>query len=530
MGGDSIAAARNALHRIVIGLESVDKFSLSRFGSTVEHRSRGMWGGTAQAKASAKRWIDSVDANLGGTEMAAALTSTIAITHAGQSDILLITDGEIQGIDEVINVAKQSGHRVFVVAIGASPAEAHLRRLAAATGGVCDFVAPGEDVEPAVIRMFSRMRTNRASNLRVEWPASVDVKWSQQIPGFAFANDALNVCAFVHSQNMEATKGVVRLWGCLDDSGSEVLLAEAEVAVVESTVNTLARVAAYAQYAETSLTRKTQNIPGELSKSQELAVQYQLVTDETNFILVHERDAPEKALEMPDAHNVPQMMPAGWGGTGSVKFCRKQAADPFILHSSDAGSSIRYSRKAASPDYGGMATPSVWRTNRTSAAAQVDALSSGGMDDYQIPAFLRKQADDGPSYGRRNAPDDAGISPAEFSDWLNAHAASKWPMSFNALRDLGLGLAICEWLELEAGQGRDEAAVVRAFIAVVLGFKYSSGTGIRNIVQTVMGAIQPEKQSAVAPELTAAIRVGLQGLQASRWPEAVMNFPAVQVA
>jgi cell division protein FtsZ len=48
---------------------------------------------------------------------------------------------------------------------------------------------------------------------------------------------------------------------------------------------------------------------------------------------------------------------------------------------------------SSQPDYGSMATPSVWRTNRTQAAARVDALSSGGMDDYEIPAFLRKQAD-----------------------------------------------------------------------------------------------------------------------------------------
>lgn len=46
------------------------------------------------------------------------------------------------------------------------------------------------------------------------------------------------------------------------------------------------------------------------------------------------------------------------------------------------------------PDYNSMATPSVWRTrDRTQAAAKVDALSSGGMDDFEIPAFLRKQAD-----------------------------------------------------------------------------------------------------------------------------------------
>ena len=46
------------------------------------------------------------------------------------------------------------------------------------------------------------------------------------------------------------------------------------------------------------------------------------------------------------------------------------------------------------PDYAGMTVPRVWRTrDRTQAAAKVDALSSGGMDDYEIPAFLRKQAD-----------------------------------------------------------------------------------------------------------------------------------------
>jgi len=44
-------------------------------------------------------------------------------------------------------------------------------------------------------------------------------------------------------------------------------------------------------------------------------------------------------------------------------------------------------------NYEGMNTPSVWRTNRTHAAAKVDALASNGMDEIEIPAFLRKQAD-----------------------------------------------------------------------------------------------------------------------------------------
>ncbi len=44
-------------------------------------------------------------------------------------------------------------------------------------------------------------------------------------------------------------------------------------------------------------------------------------------------------------------------------------------------------------DYTGLNTPSVWRNARSQAAAKVEALSSNGMDEIEIPAFLRKQAD-----------------------------------------------------------------------------------------------------------------------------------------
>ena len=76
--------------------------------------------------------------------------------------------------------------------------------------------------------------------------------------------------------------------------------------------------------------------------------------------------------------NVPFNVPTMMGSVGA---------------SASAGGSAAPSG-VAQPDYGSMATPSVWRTrDRTTAAARVDALASGGMDDYEIPAFLRKQAD-----------------------------------------------------------------------------------------------------------------------------------------
>ncbi len=64
---------------------------------------------------------------------------------------------------------------------------------------------------------------------------------------------------------------------------------------------------------------------------------------------------------------------------------------PFAATPSVGGTTV--GTQSAGANYDSMVVPSVWRTNRTQAAAKVDALASGGMDDFEIPAFLRKQAD-----------------------------------------------------------------------------------------------------------------------------------------
>ena len=71
----------------------------------------------------------------------------------------------------------------------------------------------------------------------------------------------------------------------------------------------------------------------------------------------------------------------------------RNGTDGMAYHMPVAAGTSVGTGAATATDYGNMAVPSVWRTNRNSAAARVDALSSGGMDDLEIPAFLRKQAD-----------------------------------------------------------------------------------------------------------------------------------------
>ena len=78
-------------------------------------------------------------------------------------------------------------------------------------------------------------------------------------------------------------------------------------------------------------------------------------------------------------------------GTDNVAY-QMPGSTPTMGSAGVVGSS---SASSAAPhaDYNNMTVPSVWRTNRAQATARVDALSSGGMDDLEIPAFLRKQAD-----------------------------------------------------------------------------------------------------------------------------------------
>lgn len=77
-------------------------------------------------------------------------------------------------------------------------------------------------------------------------------------------------------------------------------------------------------------------------------------------------------------------------GTDNVAYQMPSSVPTMASVGGNGGGSVS---SAPHADYGNMTVPSVWRTNRAQATARVDALSSGGMDDLEIPAFLRKQAD-----------------------------------------------------------------------------------------------------------------------------------------
>jgi cell division protein FtsZ len=107
----------------------------------------------------------------------------------------------------------------------------------------------------------------------------------------------------------------------------------------------------------------------------------------------HRRTAPPLQVLRTGTDNVPFNVPTLHNAVGPAGSQRGASTASMANLGGLGGAGSVGANTAPQADYGNMSTPAVWRGNRTSAAQKVDALSSGGMDDYEIPAFLRKQAD-----------------------------------------------------------------------------------------------------------------------------------------
>lgn len=369
MAGDSIHQAREALRPLSSLLTPLDQVSFSRFGSQTERVLSVVDGTSANVKALIGA-INNTEANLGGTEMAQALQDTFALHmgpahHADEADVLLITDGEVWDAQRIVDDARRSGHRVYALGVGSAPAESLLREMAEATGGACEFATPRENMATAIQRLLTRIRLALPVQARLE--SSVKALWCSPMPRRLAAGETVHLFMRLPGSPKDAP--------LLDIDGRGVT--QAELTVRDDDL--IARLVASREIGHTE----------DRTAAAQMAERYQLVTEETNLLLVFEREEAEKTDGMPTLHQVRPMLAAGWGGTGSVDMDASQIR--FSARRNTPAAVFRVASNSVAFDAGSSAVPSVWRTSRTMSGSTVDALASGGMDDFEIPAFLRKQ-------------------------------------------------------------------------------------------------------------------------------------------
>jgi Ca-activated chloride channel family protein len=427
MAGDSIGAAKRALHLILAGLTPADRFAFSRFGSRVVHETTGMRvGNAAEVRAGSER-VEFMDADLGGTEMTTALQEVFAFGEKGEaSDVLLITDGEVWDEGGLVAAARAAHQRVFVVGIGSAPAEGVLRNLAESSGGACEFVAPMEDAEAAILRMFARLRAPRIASAKIDWPTQP--LWMSPLPSGLFGGETVH--AFAGFNAAPAGDAVLHLVPADESAPLTARIALPTDVIAE---RTLARMAAARRIDTADSAAKLQ-----------MALDYSLLTDRTNLLVIHERAAGEKAGDLPALSTLPQMLAAGWHGMGSVH----EESSNAVMRRTVFGREVRPAAYA-----------------HFSESCSLSTYSDIGSLDL-VPDNAQAFGDVNPPIAQRHAalPDDSSLTTLIQALATNTGAL---PKDIGDLVNAGLPLSWLDCLTQFLADGASETDVVRAFLEAI---------------------------------------------------------------
>jgi Ca-activated chloride channel family protein len=332
MRGNGIQSARQALHSLLHGLNETDFLSFSRFGDEVTHDLQELQPCTPTIIDWVSRAVSATQANLGGTELNQALADTALSVNASGSgerpaSILLITDAAVWDCASAIETCRKLGQRVFAIGVGASPAESLLRDLAEQTGGACEFVSPNEPMLQAVERMVHRMRRPKLSKVTVDW--GQEPLWQTPVPAYFFDQESVHLYARLQHPSVAAPKLSCEMAGQRYEASPEC--------VTQTGEHNLSRLAAASRMLA-------------MSKADQLALalQYQLLSRQTNLILVHARAEGEKLQGLPAIRQVKQMTAAG-----------KDA------HADTVASPWRNQRAPSQAPEVSQNVPSVWRMSRS---------------------------------------------------------------------------------------------------------------------------------------------------------------------
>ncbi|EPT01795.1 hypothetical protein FOMPIDRAFT_1059549 [Fomitopsis schrenkii] len=186
MGSDNkMEYAKNALLIMLKSLPSSGTtFNIFSFGSS--HSS--LWSASqAYSPATlntAVLHVDSMEANMGGTELESTLTSVLASRSATRpTSVFVLTDGELWNVDSLMSMVRTNAAtagdsasgtylRVFTLGVGYGASTTLCEGLARAGNGLCLMTTQSEELAGKCSRLLRASRvppSGNLRNLRVDW-------------------------------------------------------------------------------------------------------------------------------------------------------------------------------------------------------------------------------------------------------------------------------------------------------------------------------------------------------------------------
>ncbi|KAJ3120423.1 hypothetical protein HK098_004597 [Nowakowskiella sp. JEL0407] len=181
MGGSSINLAKKALHVFLRSIPQFSYFNIVGFGSQYTPLFPNSVEYTQQSFAKAVQYADSMDADMGGTEILSPLSNVFEKRRRDMpTQVFLLTDGEVWNVDEIISTIKNAMGlskdnsaafvRIFTLGIGNGVSRHLVESISRAGEGYAQYVSEGESMEKKVVKMLKNAVLPPLSNLKIHWP------------------------------------------------------------------------------------------------------------------------------------------------------------------------------------------------------------------------------------------------------------------------------------------------------------------------------------------------------------------------
>ena len=188
MKGDKVEQVKKALKFCLEKLDRKDRFAIVQFSTMAQTFSGGWSDATDGNVQKARAWVDRFEAN-GGTNISEALDKTFALgAEDGRlATLMFLTDGrptvDITDTEALMKTVKDNNKRnlrIFTFGVGDDVNTHLLDRMSGESGGVTEYVRPGEAIDGKVTRLFAKMSYPVMTDLAIDIPG---VQIAEMYPG-----------------------------------------------------------------------------------------------------------------------------------------------------------------------------------------------------------------------------------------------------------------------------------------------------------------------------------------------------------
>ena len=178
MGGSRIKHAQEVLQLFMRSLPQDCYFNIVGFGSRHTSLFPNSVKYNDDTLRSATTHISGMDANLGGTELVAPLTSvfTSPPIRGYPRQVFVLTDGQVSNTERVIQLveAHHNANRVFTLGLGNQVSHHLVEGMARAGKGTAQFVSEGSDMAAKVMKQLKEAIQPALENVKVDWGGKVE--------------------------------------------------------------------------------------------------------------------------------------------------------------------------------------------------------------------------------------------------------------------------------------------------------------------------------------------------------------------